>query len=112
MLRFLEAMQHALDGIWYGLKTQRNLRFHFVATTIVIGLGLYQGLDSTEWMVLLLLIGAVISAELVNTAIEAVVDLVSPDFHPLAKAAKDIAAGAVLVLAIVAAVIGIMLFLG
>lgn len=109
MLRFLKALRCALEGIGYGVKTQRHLRFHLVAGSLAVVIGGVKGLTSGEWAVLAVLIGVVVAAELFNTALEAVVDLVSPEHHPLAKAAKDTAAGAVLVLAIAALAVGLLL---
>ncbi|WP_276665077.1 diacylglycerol kinase family protein [Sharpea azabuensis] len=77
----------------------------------VILCGIYFQLTKIEWLICMVLFGLVISLELVNTAIEAVVDLASPDYHELAKLAKDAAAGAVLVSAIVAAIIGLSIFI-
>lgn len=111
MRRFLTALRCALDGVVYGLKTQRHLRFHVVAGSLAVAAGFVKKLSAGGWMLLLLLMAAIISAELMNTAIEAVVDLVSPEQHPLAKAAKDAAAGAVLVLAFVSLIIAVLLFL-
>ncbi|MDY0302077.1 MAG: diacylglycerol kinase family protein [Trichlorobacter sp.] len=110
MSRFLKSLKFAMAGIAYGFKTQRHIRFHLFAGLIAITAGYIKGLDKTEWAVLICLIGAIVAAEFLNTAIETVVDLVSPEYHPLAKAAKDTAAAAVLILAMVAVVIGILLF--
>lgn len=111
MRRFLKALGCALAGIGYGLKTQRHLRFHLAAATIAIVSGFAAGFVVWQWMVLTLAIVMVVAAELLNTAIEAVVDLVSPERHPLAKVAKDTAAAAVLVLAVAALVVGLLLFM-
>ena len=86
------------------------MRFHLAAAVVAFAAGSIVGLSRWEWIVLLLTIGAVITLELVNTAIERAVDLVTSDFHPLAKAAKDIAAAAVLVAAGLAVIIGVLLF--
>lgn len=86
------------------------MRFHVVAALIVIFMAWQLGLSSIEWAILLISIAGVITAELFNTAIESVVDKVSPELHPLAKAAKDAAAGAVLVQAIASLGIGYILF--
>jgi len=110
MSRFLVSLGYALEGIRFGIKTQRHLRFHLVAACLALVAGLWKGLQPVAWGLLVLLIAAVVAAELINTAIEAVVDLVSPLPHPLAKAAKDTAAGAVLVLAAAALVIAVVLF--
>ncbi|MDU4959802.1 MAG: diacylglycerol kinase family protein [Sporomusaceae bacterium] len=100
----------AWSGLVYGLATQRNLRIHFALAAIACGLGYWLGLAAVEMAVLAITIGLVIVAELLNTAVEKVVDLVSPRYHPLAKAAKDTAAGAVLVAAAVSLVVAGYLF--
>lgn len=110
MRHFLTALNCASDGICYGLKTQRHLRFHLAAGVVSIAAGVWKGLGSTEWLVLVLLIASVLAAELMNTAIESLVDLISPEYHQLAKVAKDTAAGAVLIVAVAALVIGLFLF--
>ncbi len=105
------ALRHAINGICYGFRTERHLQYHLFAAVTVFIIGFISELSLLKWMVLVLLVAAIFSAELMNTAIEAVVDLVSPDEHPLAKVAKDTAAGAVLVLSIGAVLIAILLFL-
>lgn len=110
-MRFLRAVRYALAGIGYGIRTQRHLRFHLIAAVAAVVMGFIVSLTLVQWAILLLTIAVVISAELINTAIESVVDLVSPDHHHLAKAAKDTAAGAVLVVAMTAIIIGFLLFL-
>ena len=95
-------------GLWDVLKSGRNAKIHVGVALAVITGGLCLPLSRTEWALLVLTIGAVIAAEAVNTAIETVVDLVSPDYHELARRVKDVAAGAVLVLAITAIVIGLL----
>jgi diacylglycerol kinase (ATP) len=107
----LESFAHAWRGIRYALKTQANLRFHALATAGVLSAGLWTGLTSGEWGLLFLAIGLVWVAELLNTAIERVVDLVSPEYQELAKQAKDCAAGAVLFAALISVLIGIIVFL-
>ncbi|UOQ73235.1 diacylglycerol kinase family protein [Hymenobacter cellulosilyticus] len=92
------------------LRSEVHLRFHALATVIVIGLGFYFRISGLEWALVALAVGSVWSAELVNTAIEAVVDLVSPEYHLLAGKAKDVAAGAVLVTAGAALVVGLLVF--
>lgn len=101
---------YAFRGVWAALRTEVHLWFHAAATVVVLGLGLYFGLERWEWAAIALAVGAVWCAELVNTAIEAVVNLVSPEFHPLAGRAKDVAAGAVLVMALAALVVGLLIF--
>jgi undecaprenol kinase/diacylglycerol kinase (ATP) len=110
MRRFLTAVGFAVEGIVHGVRTQRHLRFHCCAALLALLLGVYCQLSALQWGLLTLTIAAVIAAELFNTAIESVVDLVSPEWQPLAKAAKDTAAGAVLVIAGAALIIGALLF--
>jgi diacylglycerol kinase len=92
------------------LFRQRNAQVHAAAMVLVVALGLWLGLSRIEWAIVVLTIAAVLAGEGFNTAIEAVVDLASPQFHPLAKRAKDVAAGAVLLSAIAAVVIAILIF--
>ena len=88
-----------------------HLRFHALATVVAIGLGFYCQLSRLEWALIALAVAGVWTAELMNTAIEALTDLASPDFHPLAGKAKDVAAGAVLLAAIGALVVGALVFI-
>ena len=104
----LAAFRHAFSGWWYMLRTQRNAWIHAVISTLVFALGLVLGLGRLEWAILVLTVGLVWMAEFVNTALEAVVDLASPDLHPLAKVGKDVAAAAVLVGACTAVVVGLL----
>ena len=92
------------------LKTEYHARVHAVATAIAVAGGLALGIDRLEWVALTLTIAAVWSLEAVNTAIEAVCDLVSPKQHPLVEKAKDVAAGAVLVAAIAALIVAALIF--
>ena len=108
--KFFRSFGYALQGILTATKEQ-NLRFHLLSAFIVIITGIFTGLSMIEWMILTFVIALVIGAELINTAIECVVDLASPEFHPLAKDAKDIAAGAVLVFAVASVIIGLLIFL-
>jgi diacylglycerol kinase len=91
------------------LRTQRNAWIHAVISTAVFALSLWLGLDRVDWAVIILTIALVWMAEFVNTALEALVDLASPDLHPLAKVGKDVAAAAVLVAALTAAVVGLLI---
>ena len=107
--RLILSFAHAADGIIGGLKAERNMVIHFGVMTLVIVLGFLLRVSAIEWCILLILFGLVLSAELVNTAIEAAVNLASPHPHPLAKLAKDTAAGAVLVCALIAAAAGLII---
>jgi diacylglycerol kinase (ATP) len=102
----------AWNGLVYTFRTQRHMRFHFYVVLIVILLGVYFNLRLREMLVLLFTISLVLVAEMFNSAIEAVVDLVQPSYHPNAKFAKDIAAGAVLITTIIALVVGTLMILG
>ncbi|MGG0716448.1 diacylglycerol kinase family protein [Robertmurraya massiliosenegalensis] len=107
----LQSFYYAYDGIKHTLVTERNMRIHMFISMLVIALGLILKITSLEWMFILFAVGGVISLELINTAIERLVDLATSEYHPLAKQAKDIAAGAVLVYALLSVIIGLMIFL-
>lgn len=107
---FYKSVKYALEGIGICIKKERNFRIHLVMMMAVIICGIFFGINKIEWMICLILFALVISLEMVNTSIEAIVDLYTPQFHPLAKIAKDTAAGAVLVSAIFSAIIGLMIF--
>ncbi|GJM83542.1 diacylglycerol kinase [Paenibacillus timonensis] len=108
--RWSSSFRYALEGIATSFKTQRHVRFHCVAAVVVIAAAMALSLPVRDVALLLLVIALVISLELVNTAIEAVVDLAAPEWHRLGKIAKDAAAGAVLVAAVFAVAIGILIF--
>jgi len=103
------SFRFAFAGIWHTLHSQRNAKIHTAITIAVLLLGGWLRLPARDWAILVLTIGVVFAAEIMNTAIEALVDLVSPEFHPLAKVAKDAAAGAVLALAVAAVFVGLLL---
>lgn len=104
------AFQNAFSGIRYCLLYERNMRIHIMFACIAGGLAWWLQLDHYEILILLLTISSVLLAEMVNTVVEVVVDLVSPQMHPLAKIAKDIAAGAVLTACIISLLVGYILF--
>ncbi|RVT65196.1 diacylglycerol kinase family protein [Niallia taxi] len=107
----LSSFRLAFLGICSAFMKERNLRIHFCLMAIVVILGFFCHISLHEWMFIFIAIGLVISMELMNTALERVVDLVTKEYHPLAKQAKDIAAGAVLFSAIIALLIGIIIIL-
>jgi diacylglycerol kinase (ATP) len=109
---FLTPFKVAVQGLVYTFKTQRHMRFHLYVVAIVTLLGILVDLGLRELLVLLFTISLVLVAEMFNSAIEATVDLVQPSYHPLAKFAKDIAAGAVLITTIIALVVGSLLMIG
>lgn len=106
----MKSFLYAFSGIVATVKGERNMRIHVVAALAAIVLGAWLGLDGREWAEVVICIALVMSLECLNTAVEAVVDLASPDIHPLAKKAKDCAAGAVLMAAMGAAVVGCIVF--
>ncbi|GAB6990658.1 diacylglycerol kinase family protein [Paenibacillus pini] len=107
---FASSVVYAVEGIRYAFATQINMRIHGVAAIVVITAAALLHVSGLRWLFLLLAITLVMVAEMLNTAIEAAVDLTSPDLHPLAKAAKDTAAGAVLLAAVFAIIVGIIVF--
>ena len=109
--RFFRSFKYSVDGVIYALKYEQSITIHAIATVSVIILGLVFHINRLEWILVLLAIGIILGAELLNTAIEAVVDMVTLEIHPLAKIAKDTASGAVFVLSIVAAAIGLVVFI-
>ena len=105
------SFKYAFEGIWEALKTEQNLKIHFMIMLFVIIAGVIFKITTMEWIVCLLLFALVISLELVNTAIETTVDIAMPEIHEKAKYAKDIAAGAVLFSAIISVIVGFIIFL-
>lgn len=106
----IKSFNYAAEGIIYVLRTQRNMKLHFLIAGIVLVLSLFLNLSRLEFIALLFAVTFVLVAELVNTAIEAAIDVVTPTFDPLAMIAKDVAAGAVLISAINAVVVGYLVF--
>jgi len=107
-----ESFNHAAEGVVHALRTQRNLWIHFTVAAAVLVAAIGFGVSKLELIVLLLAITFVLVAELVNTAIEAAVDVASTSFDPMAKLAKDMAAGAVLIAALNAVAVGYLVFSG
>jgi diacylglycerol kinase (ATP) len=108
----IESFNFAFDGIIHVLRTQRNMRIHFLVAVLVLVAALASGVEKLELIVLLLAIAFVLIAEMVNTAVEAAVDVATTSFDPMAKLAKDIAAGAVLIATAVAVAVGYLVFSG
>ena len=107
---FVRSFGYAIEGFVDALKTERNIKVQLAVGIAAVIVGALLGVDPLGWALIALCCGLVISAELVNTSIEAVVDLASPELHPLAKRAKDVAAASVYVLAITAAIVGIIVY--
>lgn len=107
----ISSFKHAYDGIKQAIVKERNMQVHLIISALVIFFGTLFSISYVEWLICFVLIGLVISLELVNTAIEQVVDLITTNENEYAKAAKDLSAGAVLVSSIVSALIGLNIFL-
>jgi diacylglycerol kinase (ATP) len=110
MKRFIKSFRFAIQGFLSALPSQANLRIHLIVSLLVIAAGFAFRVSVVEWCVLLLCMGLVISLELINTAIEKLVDMVSPEWKEQAGQIKDIAASAVLWSAIISALIGLIIF--
>ncbi|MBN9524005.1 diacylglycerol kinase family protein [bacterium] len=106
----LRSVRYALQGIATMLRSQHNAWVHAAATAVVVPLGIALGLSAAEWCWIVVAVVAVWAAEALNTAIELLTDVASPDYHPVAGQAKDVAAGAVLITALGAAAIGLLVF--
>ncbi len=104
-----KSLQYALEGWWYVLRTQKNTWIHAVASLAVVALGFWLGLPRTDWALVIITMTIVWMAEFVNTALEAIIDMTTPEEHPLAKVAKDVSAAAVLLGACAAVLVGILI---
>lgn len=102
------SFQFAFSGFLFVLKTQKNAWLHLAATVVVVLLALWLQIERLEWLAILLVVGLVWMAEFMNTALEVIVDLASPEKHPLAKIGKDVGAASVLIAAILAVIIGLI----
>lgn len=107
----IRSFSFAIQGIFTFLRTEHNAWIHLIAMVIVFIFGIFLKLNPQEWCWIALAIGLVFITEMLNTAVENLTDLASPEFHPLAKKTKDIAAGAVLIAATIAVIIGLFVFL-
>jgi len=107
---FWASLHDAACGVVDALASQRNMKIHLIAAILVVAAGLFMGLNRLEWSVIILTITAVWAAEIMNTSLERVVDLLSPQYNALAGQAKNLGAGAVLVTALGAVLVGIMIF--
>ena len=109
--KFGESLNHALDGIEFAINNERNIKIEILMGIIASVLGFLLKNNVLEWTIIVLVIAMVLCLELVNTAIERAVDLTTKEYQVLAKAAKDVSAGAVLVMSMFSIVIGILIFL-
>lgn len=108
--RLISSFRYAFAGILHVLRSQRNFRIHLAITALVILLGLWLRLASLEWAIIALTVALVFMAEMFNTVAETAIDMATDQYHPLAKRAKDVAAGAVLTAAIIAVIAGLLIF--
>ncbi|MBL4951359.1 diacylglycerol kinase family protein [Neobacillus sp. OS1-32] len=106
----LRSFSFAVNGLFIGLLQERNMRIHLLCSVVVVFISVYFSISIIEWIVILFAIGGMFALELLNSAIERVVDLTSPEYHPLAKQAKDMAAGAVLVYAVLSIIVGVLIY--
>ena len=111
MRKFFFSFSYAWKGLVYAFRTQLNFKFHSLASAIAIAIGYLLEISIHDWLWILLAIGLVLMAELFNTALEVLVDLVSPEYHPKAGIVKDLSAAAVLITAIVSVGIGLIIFI-
>lgn len=110
MKKFLHSFKYAFQGVSYSFRTQLNFKVHTFAAIFAISLGFIVKISHQEWLWIILAIGLVLISELINTALETLVDLVSPKYNPKAGIVKDVAAAAVLITACLAIAIGIIIF--
>jgi len=110
MKKIRNSFKYAIEGIWTSFKTERNMKIHIFIMILVIIAGIILKINKSEWIICIILFAIVIGSELFNTSIETIVDMVMPEKNEKAKIAKDVSAGAVLVVAIEAAIIGLVIF--
>jgi diacylglycerol kinase len=108
---FFRSFLFAGQGVWHVVRTQRNMRIHLLVGLAAVTTGLFLHIGAADWACVLTVVGLVLTAETLNTVVEALVDLSTDEFHPLAKAAKDMAAGAVLISSAAAVGVGVAVFL-
>ena len=108
--RLKRSFSYAFQGIKYVMKHERNMQIHVIIAVLVLSLAIILSIPKGEMVLLLIVIGIVFSLETMNTAIERLVDLVTEDYHPLAKLAKDLSAAAVTIFVMIAVIIGIVIF--
>ena len=108
--RFLKSFKYSIDGLVYAYKYEQSMMIHVFATICVLAVNIFFRVSDFEWLITIVCIGMVLAAELINTAIEAVVDLITLEQHPLAKIAKDCTSAATFVLAMMALAIGLVIY--
>ncbi|MFB4211861.1 diacylglycerol kinase [Shouchella sp. JSM 1781072] len=108
--RLIRSFNFAISGLGYVIKNEQNMQIHLISTIVICGLAWFFSVTAMEWVVLLLVMGGVLTAETLNTAIERTVDLVTEEYHPFAKRAKDIGAASVFIFCVIAVIIGLIIF--
>lgn len=111
MRALIASFGYAFAGVWYFLRTQRNAQIHCLIGACAVALGVFLGLARWEWLALVMTITLVLVVEGINTAIEAAVDVATSSYHPLARVAKDVGAGSVLLCAIMSIIVGCIIFI-
>lgn len=111
MGKLIKSFKYAIEGIYTGIEKEKNMKIHIFIMILVIIFGIILKINRIEWIICIIQFGFVISLELVNTAIENTVDLITLEKNPQAKIAKDVAAGSVLIAAMTAATIGLIIFI-
>lgn len=109
--RFINSINYSMAGLRYAYKNEQSMTIHVSITAVIIIFGIVLHISRLEWVICIFLLGIIMATELINTALEAVVDLITQDYHPLAKIAKDTASAAVFVFSFVAAIIGGLIFI-
>jgi len=111
MKKIIKSFKYAIEGIYIGIKQEKNMKIHIFIMILVIIFGMMLKINKIEWIICIILFGNVIALELINTAIENAIDLITRENNPKAKIAKDTAAGAVLIMAISSSIIGLLIFI-
>lgn len=111
LVRYIKSFCHALEGLWYSICYEHNMIIIILATIVVTVGGIYYHINEYEWLFCITMIGMVAATEMINTSIEAVVDLVTTKYHPLAKIAKDTASTATLIFSIIALIGALIIFI-
>lgn len=109
--RFKNSFKYSIEGLKYAYKYEQSMFIHFMVTILVVLMGLIFDISGFEWLIVFIVIGMVLAAELINTAIEAVVDMVTLEYNDLAKIAKDCGSAATFVLSVIAFVMGLIVFI-
>lgn len=111
LIRYVKSFFHACSGIMYGIKYEHNIIIMIIATIVVVFAGFYYNISAPEWLFILFAVGSVTSAEMINSSIEATIDLITTEIHPLAKIAKDTASASTLILCIVSFIGACIIFI-